>query len=60
MPQKDDFLQCYVCGAPALWVIELAGEDEPLTEEAACSVHARGHRKRALLTPPEEQAPSPR
>jgi hypothetical protein len=52
MQPENDFLRCYVCGTPALWVIELAGEDEPLTEEAACAEHARGHWHRALLTAP--------
>lgn len=49
---EEAFLQCYVCGLPALWVIELAGEDEPVTEEAACEAHSRGHVRRGLLTPP--------
>jgi hypothetical protein len=53
MTRKDDsFLECYLCGAPALWVVEIAGEDEPISEEAACERHARGHRHRALLTAP--------
>ncbi len=53
MQPEEDFLRCYLCGNAALWVIQLAGEDEPVTEEAACAEHARGHRRRALLTPPE-------
>jgi transketolase len=36
---------CYVCGAPASVRIFVAGEDEHLHEEAACSLHARGHRE---------------
>ena len=52
---EEDFLQCYVCGLPALWVIELAGEDEPITEEAACEAHSRGHVRRGLLTPPASE-----
>lgn len=57
MVEDDTFVQCFLCGAPALWVIEIAGEDEPQHEEAACAAHARGHWHRALLTsPPEEVA----
>jgi glycosyltransferase involved in cell wall biosynthesis len=49
----ETFLECYLCGRPALHAIELAGEDEPLREAAACEVHMeeilrhlarRGHR----------------
>jgi hypothetical protein len=59
MVDDDTFVLCFLCGGPALWVIEVAGEDEPLREEAACEVHARGHWRRALLTsPPEELARS--
>lgn len=35
---------CYVCGARASWTIQLAGEDEAITEEHACDEHASGHR----------------
>ena len=38
-------LVCFVCGAHATTLIYVAGEDEPLREEAACDVHARGHRQ---------------
>jgi hypothetical protein len=51
--REDTFLECYLCGRPALYVIQLAGEDEPLREAAACEVHARGHVHRGLLTPVE-------
>jgi hypothetical protein len=51
--EEETFLNCYVCGKPALYVIELAGEDEPLSEAAACGEHARGHLHRGLLTPVE-------
>lgn len=51
--EDETFLECYLCGKPALYVIELAGEDEPLRESAACERHARGHVHRGLLTPPE-------
>ena len=54
----DDFFQCWVCGKAALFVIELAGEDEPLHEEAACEAHARGHVHRALLTPLPSEEPA--
>lgn len=52
MNGEEDFLECFICGAAALYVIEVAGEDEPLHEEAACEEHARGHWRRALLTEP--------
>lgn len=53
------FFECWVCGKPALYVIELSGEDEERTEAAACADHARGHAHRGLLTPLEENAGSP-
>jgi transketolase len=40
---------CYLCGRTADWRIALAGEDEPLTEEYACEVHASGHLRIAPL-----------
>jgi hypothetical protein len=57
----ETFLECYLCGRPALHAIELAGEDEPLREAAACEVHARGHVHRGILTPaPAADAVAPR
>ena len=52
--EEKTLLFCYVCGKPALYAIELAGEDEARRGAAACSVHARGHVHRGLLTPLEE------
>ena len=61
--EKDDdeetFFVCYVCGKPALYVIELAGEDEARRGAGACVEHARGHVHRGLLTPLEERAETP-
>ena len=61
MTAEDTFLECYCCGKTALCVIEIAGEDEPVHEESACELHARGHKRRGLLTPyaEEEIAPAP-
>lgn len=57
MPEEEEsFFECFVCGKPALYVIELAGEDEPLREAAACAAHARGHVHRGLLTPAPPRA----
>lgn len=57
--EEETFFECYLCGKPALYVIELAGEDEPIHEAAACELHARGHVHRGLLTPLETPATSP-
>lgn len=46
---------CFDCGAAAPWIILIAGEDEVLREEWACEVHARGHWRWALVTPPEAE-----
>jgi hypothetical protein len=43
---------CFSCGGPAPWLILIAGEDETPHEEWACEVHARGHWRWALVTPP--------
>jgi hypothetical protein len=52
MTKREEALsECWVCGKPALYAIQLAGEDEPVREEAACELHARGHVHRGLLTP---------
>ena len=60
MEKEQTFLECYLCGGHARFVIELAGEDEALREEAACEAHARGHWRRALLTAPAaDVAPEP-
>ena len=56
--EEESFLECYLCGEPALYVIQLAGEDEPVRKAAACEIHARGHVHRGLLTPSEPAAPS--
>jgi hypothetical protein len=56
MNSDETFLECFVCGEAALYVVEIAGEDEPLHEEAACEAHARGHWHRALLTEPPRHA----
>jgi hypothetical protein len=40
---------CFVCGAAAAWRIALAGEDEQLTEDDACDLHAHGHIRIARL-----------
>jgi transketolase len=40
---------CWVCGHSACWRILVGGEDEELTEEDACEVHAHGHRHLASL-----------
>ena len=48
---EETFFDCYLCGKPALYAIQLAGEDEPIREAAACELHARGHVHRGLLTP---------
>ena len=58
MTREDTVLECYLCGAPALWVVAIGGEDEPIGEEAACERHARGHRHRALLTAPAVLPPT--
>ena len=44
--------RCFDCGAPAPWIILIAGEDEAPHEEWACEAHARGHWRWALVTPP--------
>ncbi|MDF2692746.1 MAG: Transketolase [Labilithrix sp.] len=44
--------RCFDCGGPAPWIILIAGEDEQPHEEWACEVHARGHWRWALVTPP--------
>lgn len=36
---------CYVCGGHAMRHIAVGGEDEIATEEYACELHARGHRR---------------
>lgn len=51
MGKEEGFFECWLCGRSALWVIEVAGEDEPVREEAACEAHARGHVHRGMLTP---------
>ena len=50
--EGDEPGRCFDCGAPAPWIILLAGEDEKLHEAWACEVHAKGHWRRALVTPP--------
>jgi transketolase len=44
--------RCFLCASPAAWRIGIGGEDEPMTEEDACELHARGHRRLAQLLPP--------
>ena len=50
---------CFDCGAPAPWIILIAGEDESPHEEWACELHARGHWRWALVTPPAAPEDSP-
>lgn len=42
---------CFVCGCLAEWKIEIAGEDEPRSEEHACERHAKGHARVARVAP---------
>jgi len=53
----DEPGRCFDCGAPAPWIILLAGEDEQLHEDWACETHARGHWRWALVTPPASDKP---
>jgi len=52
----DDAGECFDCGSPAPWIIRITGEDEQPREAWACETHARGHWKRALVTPPAEES----
>ncbi|MBN9161896.1 MAG: hypothetical protein BGO98_44585 [Myxococcales bacterium 68-20] len=47
--------RCFDCGGPAPWIILISGEDEQPHEEWACEVHARGHWRWALVTPPSTE-----
>ena len=47
--------RCFDCGGPAPSIILIAGEDEQPHEEWACEVHARGHWRWALVTPPSTE-----
>jgi hypothetical protein len=49
---EDEPGRCFDCGAPAPWIILIAGEDEKPHEAWACERHARGHWRWALVTPP--------
>jgi hypothetical protein len=42
---------CWVCGADALWAIEVAGEDEAIEVVFACELHARGHIRHGIALP---------
>lgn len=53
--EGDDPGRCFACGAPAPWIILLAGEDEERREAWACEAHARGHWRWALVTPPSTE-----
>jgi transketolase len=44
--------ECFVCGCAAAWKIEIAGEDEPRSEEHACELHAHGHIRVAQVARP--------
>jgi hypothetical protein len=48
---------CFDCGAPAVFLIYVAGEDERPREEYACEVHARGHWRSAILEPATSRRP---
>jgi hypothetical protein len=48
----DEPGHCFSCGGPAPWLVLIGGEDEPPHQEWACELHARGHRRLALVTPP--------
>lgn len=59
LSDDDEPGRCFDCGAPAPWIILIAGEDEHGHEEWACAEHARGHWRWALVTPPStEETPS--
>lgn len=51
MSDDDHGGLCYDCGAPAAFLIYIAGEDETPHEECACAEHARGHWRSAILEP---------
>lgn len=59
LDDDSDLGRCFDCGAPAPWIILIAGEDEVPHEDWACEVHARGHWRRALVTPPAVDESSP-
>lgn len=47
----DDSGLCYDCGSPACFLIYVAGEDEKPHEEFACTAHAKGHWRCAIIEP---------
>jgi hypothetical protein len=50
---------CYVCGADALWAIQVSGEDECVESVFACEHHARGHIHVAIVLPEHTSERSP-
>jgi hypothetical protein len=60
-PQPLSSCDCYLCGAYAVYSIELSGEDERLELALACEKHARGHIHVAIVLPEHmsEEAPRP-
>ncbi len=49
--------RCYVCGKPAVWRVELGGEDEAGTERDVCEEHAEGQHRLDWFG--AEHAPTP-
>jgi hypothetical protein len=50
---------CYLCGADALWAIQVSGEDEHVESVFACEQHAKGHIHLAIVLPEHTSERSP-